>query len=136
MSVKCNPLNLLTSAGSLPISASVNGGASPTQNISLGNYTVGDSIPLECRVEACRSFDQLTTEWVDPEGTVMERYSGNFTQGERSFLHYLPASRDTQNGPYHCRVSTSLREVNYAVTATVALQGVCVCVCVCVCACA
>lgn len=123
------------SAGSLPISTSVNskGVSSSTRNVSLTNYTVGDSIPLECVVEGCRSFDQLTIEWVDPEGTVIDEYSGEFTQGQQVFSHNLPVSEATQSGSYHCRVRTSLRQVSYAVTASISLQGVCkeraVCAC-------
>lgn len=113
-------------ADSLPISASVTGGASQTRNISLDSYTVGDSIPLECVVEACRPFDYLTVEWINPEGTVMDEHRGKFAEGEESFSYNLPVRDTTQRGPYQCRVWTSLRGVNYTTASTFALQGVCI----------
>lgn len=124
VSINYRPITI-SFADSLPISASATGGVSRTRNISLDSYTVGDSIPLECAVEACRPFDQLSVAWISPEGTVMEEHRGKFAEGEESFSYSLPMSDSTQRGPYQCRVWTSLRGVNYTTTSTFALQGVC-----------
>ena len=96
-----------------------------TRNISLDSYTVGDSVPLQCVVEACRPFDQLTVAWIDPEGTVMEEHTGQFVKGEDSYFYNLVVKETTSRGPYQCRVWTSLRDVNYTTTSTFELQGAC-----------